>query len=219
VTAASSSTTGYDIWELKPDGSGARMLTGGVGRGQKIVFRYQRLDPEERHIKASEPILLTATDERTRDSGFYRATPDGRLDRLMMGPTAVGNLRKAKTADVYVFTQSRFERFPDLWVSDGSFAAAKKVTDANPQQAQFRWGKAELIDYINTDSRRLRATLIKPDDFDPEKKYPLMVYIYEQLSQNLHSYAAPAPSHRINPSQQGGLPFQLQRREAWPHAA
>jgi dipeptidyl aminopeptidase/acylaminoacyl peptidase len=193
----------YDVWELKPDGSGARMVTGGVGRGQKIVFRYQRQDARgesEPFIKTSEPVLLTATDDRTKDSGLFRASWDGQLTRLMMVPAAVANVRKAKDAEVYVFTQSRFDVFPDLWVSDGSFSAPKKISDANPQQAQFRWGKAELMNYVNADGKPLRATLIKPDDFDPTKKYPLMVYIYEQLTQNLHSYAAPAPSHRINPT-------------------
>ena len=204
----------YDIWELRPDGSSARMITGGTGRGQKIVFRLQRTDgqgevrgggptragADERFIKTTEPLLLTATDDRTKDSGLYRATWDAQLTRLMMVPAAVANVRKAKEADVYVFTQSRFDLFPDLWVSDGSFAGARKVTDANPQQARFRWGKSELVDYVNADGKPLRATLVKPDDFDPSKKYPLMVYIYEQLTQNLHSYTAPAPSHRVNAS-------------------
>jgi dipeptidyl aminopeptidase/acylaminoacyl peptidase len=194
----------YDVWDLKPDGSGARMITGGVGRGQKIVFRYQQPEqPAETGgpiIKTGEPLLLNATDSRTKDSGLYRATWDGQLTKLMMASAAIGNVRKAKDADVYVFTKSRFDLFPDLWISDGSFSAPKQVTDANPQQAEFRWGKAELVSYVNADGKPLRATLIKPDDFDPAKKYPLMVYIYEELTQNLHTYAAPAPSHRINPT-------------------
>ena len=40
--------------------------------------------------------------------------------------------------------------------------------------------------------------LIKPDNFDPTKKYPMMVYIYEELSQGLHSYRAPNPGTSIN---------------------
>ena len=44
----------------------------------------------------------------------------------------------------------------------------------------------------------LRAILIKPENFDPSKKYPLMVYIYEELTQGLHSYAAPNVGTSIN---------------------
>jgi dipeptidyl aminopeptidase/acylaminoacyl peptidase len=46
----------------------------------------------------------------------------------------------------------------------------------------------------------LQGVLIKPPDFDPAKKYPLMVYIYERLSQTLHTFTDPAPSHRMNPT-------------------
>ena len=35
----------------------------------------------------------------------------------------------------------------------------------------------------------LQATLFKPENFDAAKKYPLMVYIYERLSEGLHNFA------------------------------
>jgi dipeptidyl aminopeptidase/acylaminoacyl peptidase len=73
----------------------------------------------------------------------------------------------------------------------------KRVSDANPQQALYIWGRAELIDYVNADGRTLRATLIKPEDFDPSKKYPLMVYIYERLTDGLHRYEPPEPGTDI----------------------
>ena len=65
-------TTEYDIWEIKPDGSGPRMLTGGDGRKNQIVYRYRSLDPEERAIPVDKPILLSANDDKTESSGFYR---------------------------------------------------------------------------------------------------------------------------------------------------
>jgi dipeptidyl aminopeptidase/acylaminoacyl peptidase len=114
------------------------------------------------------------------------------LDKLF------GGLRKAKNAEVYVFTWQRFEEFPDLWVSDADFAAARKVSGANPQQADYSWGKAERIDYINGDGLTLPAVLIKPDGFDPAKKYPLMVYIYETMAEGLHRYYPPSPGTNIN---------------------
>ncbi len=59
-------------------------------------------------------------------------------------------------------------------------------------------GKSELIEYMNADGKKLRAMLTKPENFDPSKKYPLMVYIYEELTQGLHSYAAPNVGTSIN---------------------
>jgi dipeptidyl aminopeptidase/acylaminoacyl peptidase len=64
--------------------------------------------------------------------------------------------------------------------------------------APFRWGKAELVAFKNVDGVPLQAALYKPDGFDPKKKYPLMVYIYEKLSQNVHNFAEPRPGHNVN---------------------
>ena len=84
-------------------------------------------------------------------------------------------------------------------MSDTSFRDMKKVSNANPQQAEYVWGKTELMKLSSTPTARtLRAILVKPDNFDPAKKYPLMVYIYEELSEGLHSYRAPAPGTSIN---------------------
>jgi dipeptidyl aminopeptidase/acylaminoacyl peptidase len=190
----------YDIWELQPDGAGARNLTTGQGRSSRMVFRYQRTDPEEKAIAATDALLLSAVDERTKASGWYRLPLTGAASpqKLVMRDKALGNLQKAKRADVFVFTASSFDEFPDLWVSGATFADMKKVSLANPQQAEFVWGRAELIDYRNADGRMLRGILFKPDNFDPARKYPLMVYIYEQLSDNLHRYVPPAPGHSIN---------------------
>ena len=40
--------------------------------------------------------------------------------------------------------------------------------------------------------------MYKPENFDPEKKYPMIVYIYEKLSQGVHTFVNPAPGTSIN---------------------
>jgi dipeptidyl aminopeptidase/acylaminoacyl peptidase len=189
----------FDIWEIRPDGSSPRNITGGEGRKQQLVFRYRTLDPEQRAIPTNKPLLLTTIDDATKASGYYRVSYSGGAPtKLMMIDKSVGAPTKAKNADVIVYTQSRFEEFPDLWITDSSFGSSTKVSNANPQQAEFIWGKSELIEYINADGKRLRAILRKPENFDPSKKYPLMVYIYEGLSQGLHGYTAPNVGTSIN---------------------
>ena len=191
----------YDIWRIDPYGFvPPRLLTSGLGRKSKITLRYQKLDPEEKSIPASGAILLHAVDERTKASGYYRVDGEGKTEpaRLVMQDKAFGNLIKAKDADSLVFTLSRFDEFPDLWTSDGSFSGMKKITNANPQQSEYLWGHSELVDYRNTDGKILRAILTKPENFDSGKKYPLMVYIYEELTNGLHRYVPPAPGTSIN---------------------
>ncbi|HEY6357527.1 MAG TPA: prolyl oligopeptidase family serine peptidase, partial [Vicinamibacterales bacterium] len=204
----------FDIWEVHPDGTGARMVTSGEGRKQKLVFRYQPMDGEQAGggrggraggaasapIPATKPLYLSAIDQDTRATGVYRVALAGTAapEKLMMIDKQVGAPTKAKDADVVVFTEQRFDEFPDLWASDTEFRTPQKVSTANPQQAEYNWGTAEKIDYTNTDGKKLDALLIKPENFDPSKKYPLMVYIYEELSAGLYGYRAPAPGTSIN---------------------
>jgi len=210
----------FDVWEISPTGANPRMITAGEGRKQKLVFRYRApFDAEPAPgggpggggggrgggggnaglISTTKPMLLTTTNDETKASGLYRVPfTGGAPTKIVMMDKAVGNISKAKNADVVAFTASKFDEFPDYWLTDMAFSSPKKVTDANPQQAEFVWGKAENIKYINGDGKVLNAMLIKPDNFDPTKKYPMMVYIYEELTQGLHGYRAPNVGTSIN---------------------
>jgi dipeptidyl aminopeptidase/acylaminoacyl peptidase len=191
----------YDLWQVAPDGSGGRNLTAGFGRAQQTQFRYVRLDPKEKAIDPNRPLLVRAENEVTRDTGFYRVPVGGGTpENLIMAARNFSTPVRAKHADVLVLTASTFNEFPDLIVTDPSFKDLKKVSDANPQKAGLVWGNAELISFKNADGMPLRGILIKPENFDPNKKYPLLVHIYEKLSQNLHHFVAPQPGTSVNVS-------------------
>jgi dipeptidyl aminopeptidase/acylaminoacyl peptidase len=97
-----------------------------------------------------------------------------------------------------MLTASRFDEFPEVLVTNASFATPKKMTDGGAQLAQFSWGRSELISFRNADNIPLQATLYTPANFDPKKKYPVIIYIYERLSQNVHNFSNPAPGTSIN---------------------
>ncbi len=191
----------YDVWAISPDGPPARKLTN--GRASELQFRVVRLDSgeeEDRGIDPAKPLLLRAENLHTRDSGFYSlANLNGaQPQKLLMGPKNYRALGKAKDADVVMVTATTFHDQPDIHVTDSTFREMKKVTDANPQQAELLWGSGELMRFRNADGVQLDAALYKPENFDPSKKYPMMIYIYERLSQNLHNFVRPAPGTSIN---------------------
>ncbi|MFN2405734.1 MAG: prolyl oligopeptidase family serine peptidase [Pyrinomonadaceae bacterium] len=192
----------YDVWQIAPDGSRAKNLTDGVGRKEKTQLRYVRLDPKERSIDPDKPMLLQAENQETRDSGFYRdkVNSDALPQKLLMAAKDFNNPTKAKDADVLIMTASRFDQFPDIWVTNSSFRELKRVSNGDAQRANYLWGTAELVSFKNTDGVPLKGVLLKPENFDPRKKYPMLVYIYERLSQGLHQFRNPSPGTSINPT-------------------
>ena len=190
----------HDVWAVDPTGNqGHRNITEGVGRRENLRFRYMRVDPDEEFVSASDPILLSAFDMESKDAGFYRdrVRGDRAPEELVMMPYSFGGGRfgggvmKAEDADVYLFAKQSFQEFGNLWVSDLSFGNLRKISDANPQQAEYLWGSAELTYWESTDGEPLAGILIKPENFDPSQKYPMMVYFYETNSDGLHSYRRP----------------------------
>jgi len=187
----------YDIWKLDPNGEKApENLTKGVGRDKKIKLRYIKTDPESRFIKPDEKLLLSAFDETTKETGYYELAK-GVTKPLVMGKYTYSYPAKAKDKDVYCFTKGNFNTFPDLYVTTNLWKTDKKLTDVNPQMREYNWGTAELMSWTAFDGRQTEGILYKPEDFDPNKKYPVMIYFYEKHSDNLYQYFSPAPSRSI----------------------
>ncbi|MCI0701081.1 MAG: prolyl oligopeptidase family serine peptidase, partial [Planctomycetia bacterium] len=186
----------FDIWKIAPDGSFAENLTK-TGRSQGIHFTILRprspddRTPFERTVNLSKPLLLHAENLTTRDTGFFRLEPGASPKLLIMGARNYSFPTKAKDADVYMLTVQTFSQYPDYYVTNGDFHELKRVTDINPKVKEYNWGTAELIKYTSTDGVPLQGILIKPENFDPTKKYPMVVYIYERLSENLHAFRIP----------------------------
>jgi dipeptidyl aminopeptidase/acylaminoacyl peptidase len=57
----------------------------------------------------------------------------------------------------------------------------------------YLWGNIEMVQWRSLDNIPLNGLLIKPENFDPKKKYPMMVYFYERMSDGLHRHIEPAP--------------------------
>jgi dienelactone hydrolase len=201
----------YDLWLLPLDGGAPRDLTAGAGTKDQIRFRYVRLEPPDRPgggpggpgggrgggagarttIDLSTPVTLSAYGEYTKKAGFYTLA-GGQLTKVVYDDAAFSTPEKAAKADTFLFTRQTFVEFPDLRVSGPDFANSRRITDASPQQAEYRWGHRILFDFKNKDGLRLQGILAIPDDYKPGEKRPMLVNFYEANSQNLHHYTAPA---------------------------
>ncbi|MEX2527521.1 MAG: prolyl oligopeptidase family serine peptidase [Gemmatimonadota bacterium] len=188
----------YDVWAVDPQAPNTPLnLTGGAGRAASIRYRVGDLDLERQALPASGPLLLSAFREEDRAGGFSRVVlgRQGPPEELVLAPFRFSSPIQARESDQLLYTRESFREFPDLWVSGPSFRAPRKLSNANPQQEEYRWGDVELVHWTSGDGTPLDGILMKPDDFDPNRKYPLIVYFYERWSDGLHNHYAPVP-HR-----------------------
>ena len=95
-----------------------------------------------------------------------------------------------------IFTQQSFTEFPDYWVTNTAFEAPRKLTDANPFLKDYAWGSRVLVDYKNSKGQRLQGTLTLPAGYQQGKKYPMVVYIYEKMSNTHHNFSMPVYDDR-----------------------
>ena len=187
----------YDIWLTDPNGRKAPVnITEGIGRETETRFRYVSLDPEERARDPKADLLLSGFNLKTKAMGYYRDRLEStdKPTGLIARDKRFSNLQKAKDADVLLFRQSSFEEYPDLWATDLDFQNAQKISDVNPQQKDYLWGTAELVEWASLDGNPLQGILYKPENFDPTQKYPMLVYFYEKMSHRLHAHRAPGAS-------------------------
>jgi dipeptidyl aminopeptidase/acylaminoacyl peptidase len=201
----------FDIWQLPLDGGRAINLTQGVGNRDSVQFRLVRLDRprqtgrggggafgggaggDDTGVDLSKPLLLSGYGEWTKKSGYFSLAPGRAPAPLIWADKGIGQPVKAERADRVIFTQQTFDEFPDWWTSTASFAAPRKVTDANPIIAEYAWApKKVLVDYTNSKGQRLQGTLTLPANYEPGKKYPMIVYFYELMSNTHHNFSTPA---------------------------
>jgi dipeptidyl aminopeptidase/acylaminoacyl peptidase len=191
----------FDIWSLDLNGDEIPVnITNGFGRTNNLRFRYLKLDPEEESINRKNAICLSAFNYDTKESGFYNLKPgkSGDPENLIMDKVSFpGSVIKAKSTDILLWQKGTFKDSPELYYSDRNFGNVKKISITNPQQAKYNWGTAELVEWTSFDHQKLQGILYKPEDFDPIKKYPMIVYFYEKSSDGLYNYMPPAPSASI----------------------
>ena len=198
----------YDIWQIDPSGKTPPVnLTDGLGRRENLTFRIVRLDKtllpagtpgvKKDPVKPDETVYFSVFDNTTKESGYYYKQMGKRRPAMtswIKEPMTFVYLTRSKDGKVIIYSKHNFEHSPDVWFTKDNFKTQVKITDINPQQKEYNWGVATLVHWKSATGVELDGILYKPENFDPAKKYPMIVYFYERTSQTLHTYRAPAPS-------------------------
>jgi dienelactone hydrolase len=198
----------YDIWKLEPHGTNAPVnITNGYGRKNKIALRLVYLkngNPvDEPPVGNQSEVWLCGFEEVSKNNGFFKKKLDEQGDpqRLTMarsffyfpdprlGFVTAYSIVKAKNADIYLLKRMSATEYPNLQVTS-NFIDFKPVTQLSPQR-DVNWLTDELVHWRTFDGRMGEGILYKPENFDPNKKHPIIFYFYELLSDELNNFITP----------------------------
>lgn len=200
----------YDIWEVSVDGSFCTRLTSGKEKG--ITFRISEQSaiqkPEVKYdgnrtglFDTGGILLLEATGKDHIASGYYYWQRSLGEKPIVYKEMKISQLQWATNQQDIMYVEENFDVSPRLVLSSIKGSKQEVVVNSNPQQQNYFWGKSIQIKYTNVSGVPLTGVLFFPANYSPDKKYPMVVHIYQKQSRELHKY--------VNPS--------LHNNEGWNH--
>jgi Prolyl oligopeptidase family len=204
----------YSFWKVDPAAKKAAERKGYHSPADKVVYRYIPTNKQERYFKYGQLMAFRAFSKIIKSTNIILHKNVMEFDGVAdftgdyWPRLNYGNLVKAKDDTSFIYTMESYMHCPDLFYGKvalkefngfGFTGMNKQLSDINPQQKGYNWGTAELFTWKTYTGKQSQGIVYKPENFDPKKKYPMISYFYEKLSDGLYSYTAPSPTpSRLN---------------------
>lgn len=189
----------FDIWLLSADGKKSRKLTNGVAVG----IRHRLNTHSARTIRDSffgfasasydltEGLLIQTLNTEKLSEGFGIWNAKNGFQEIVHKDCKIIYTKKIGKNNGFQFIESTFDVSPKI-INISKDGEQKQIAQANEQQKQFYWGESKLIHYQSPNGDKLKGALFYPANYNANKKYPMIVSVYENKSSALHEYVAPS---------------------------
>ncbi len=110
--------------------------------------------------------------------GVFQMDPQTGISRqIKVALDNTGNISFAKKSDNIAILGRNFADLPEIYSGtlEGNW---KKISNANTQISTWNTPVNEIIEWKSKDGTTIEGVLLKPRNFDPSKKYPLLVVIH-----------------------------------------
>ena len=185
----------YDIWEYHPATDKRTRLT--HGKETQTEYRFTQTDPELGFFFRKPAVLDLSKDHIVRAqnldysrSGYFLMS-NRKIDTIVFSDKKITNLRSSKNSGVYLYVQQDFNSPPQIMCKPKAGGPAMVIYSSNPQHQEYNWGRSQRITYTDKSGKEIYGSLFYPINYDPTKKYPMIVSVYEKQLKFLHDYVVP----------------------------
>lgn len=192
----------YDIWAYDISGENLLCLTEQKGEKRKVKFDLVKWSNDSLIIDLKS-CYLKGFNTETKGEGIYTLYDDTGMFGLFKrydGNFKFSSISRSEDKSKILLRRMTVSEYPEIRVLDSLFKNERVISNTNPQQINYNWATVELVKWKTYDGTMLEGLLYKPEDYEIQKKYPLLLYYYELSSDNLYNHQAPRPSaSTINP--------------------
>lgn len=146
-----------------------------VTRGPFMVTRVEAIDP------AARTIYYASTEVTPLERHLYSIRFDGKNKRKLTQTSGAHSFNMSPNAKYYIDTWSNTNtpRQVELWSTQPRKLTTLEDNRAVQQRLESHaYSPLELFKFKTSDGVTLDGSMIKPPDFDPARKYPVIVSIY-----------------------------------------
>ena len=191
----------YDIWLISPDGCYREKIT--KGREEKIKYRINRDYRRNNyhyltvniHLSSSpfnldKEIILEMYDDLHK-TGYALWNRENKIRRMIFEDRKMDDILISEDFSNIVFRKQKFNQPPGIYNLNTEKNKQHLIYQSNKELLNYDLGRAELIKYT-LDKAVLSGSLLYPANFNPQKKYPMVVCIYEKSSSQLNVFNSPS---------------------------
>lgn len=183
----------FDVW--KYDLSTKKLIALTKENGEKNLEKLRVFNLQKDSLFLDlDNMYLFGTNKETHAVTLYNPKS---LDTLYHTNHSIVALEKAKKGNSVILRASSVADYPDLQLTDTTFKTVVQISTTNPQKSDYNWATVEKVKWTSYDGIELEGLLYKPDNFNEDKSYPMMVYYYELSTDRFHSHHAPKPTASI----------------------
>ncbi len=122
-------------------------------------------------------IYCTAYQQTVRP--LFLMDPDkGSLKPILATPARIYAFTLSKASDKMAIMGVNDESLVEIYLTDLTNNPPKKITDFTSQISNWKYSRSEVITWKSRDGATIEGILHKPMDYDPGKKYPLLINIH-----------------------------------------
>ena len=200
----------FDVWLGFVNNNPAKRIT--KGKENEIIYRHRFVYQEDEFLDLDQEQFFSMRGKESKKSGFSKAKLGQNLKTLVYDNASIYQLDQPHQGlDLLTYKSQSFDQSPNLNITDLDFSNPKEVSNTNPFQDEYAWGKAELIKFNNAQNNSAQGILYYPANYQKGKKYPMITYVYEKLSDGFHRYTVPSKTNYYNTTiwqQQGYFVFK-----------